>query len=136
MKKLNSFDSILADSEIIAKALAYKNKAIDHCSKQEYFDALKKCSKCCSLFKTDPEQQVRLINFKGLTNQKAYEIMCDCYLYSSIAYIQLNQFDQATNLLNELIISDPSRVQSLVMRSRVYDMQGRTQEAINDLLVA
>jgi len=48
--------------------------------------------------------------------------MVECYIYSSIAYLQLSQHEQAIQLLNEVIRSDPERVQALIIRSRALEM--------------
>ena len=63
----------------------------------------------------------------------AFEIVKDCYIYSSIAYLQLNQHEQAISLLSEVIISDANNVQSLIIRSRAYEMLGLVDKALADL---
>jgi lipoprotein NlpI len=60
--------------------------------------------------------------------------MVSCYIYSSIAYLQLSQHDQAIQLLNEVVNSDPERVQALIIRGRAFEMQGRDEFALKDLL--
>lgn len=108
--KKNSSDILLVNSDVIRQASALRDKAIIHCNKQEYFDVLKKCQKASSLFKMNDHADVNLNDFKKLNHFKAYEIMAICYIYSSIAYLQLSQYDQAILLLNEVIKSDPERV--------------------------
>jgi len=64
--------------------------------------------------------------------------MRDCYIYSSLAYLQLNQHEQAISILNELIDCDNEndKVQSLILRSRAFEMKGNIEIALKDLYSA
>jgi Tfp pilus assembly protein PilF len=62
--------------------------------------------------------------------------MKDCYFYSSIAYLNLNQQDQTVCLLNEVISCDPLNIEALLVRSRAFEKQSKDLEATRDLQAA
>ena len=68
-------------------------------------------------------------------HDSAFVILKDCMIYSSIAYIQLQQYDQAVSLTSQLIdIEDLERcvgndceyiVQALLIRAQAQEMLGQ-----------
>lgn len=60
----------------------------------------------------------------------------DCYTVSCIAYAKLEQFERAIELVNEMILCNPRRIQSFVIRSRLFEMEGHIDKAIEDLKTA
>jgi len=40
------------------------------------------------------------------------------------------------SILNEVILCEPNRVQTLIIRSRAFEMQGQDDRAMRDLLTA
>ena len=75
---------IVVSSDMMRLAASYRDKAINHCKKQEYFDVLTYASKCSKIFKVNEKDHIELIAF--------------------------NQHSQAIDLLNEVIMAEPERV--------------------------
>jgi len=117
---------------MLKHAQSTRDKVVKHCNHKEYFDVLTYAQKCIKIFTKD-DSPVELVTFKNQSHHKAFEIVKDCYIYSSIAYLQLNQHEQAISLLSEVITSDGHNVQSLIIRSRAYEMLGLSDKALADL---
>ena len=142
----------------------YRDRAIRHCLKFEYFDCLTNSQKCSKLLKvSEGVHEGGRLEFLQATQPVAFHIMLDCYLYSSISYIKLKQFAQAVNLTTEIIncwphddtqkcskcsssvqsedddLDDdcnPVFMQALALRARAEEKLGNLDQALIDIELA
>ena len=56
-------------------------------------------------------------------HEKAFNIVKGCYLLSANCYINLNQFDEAIALMDELLNADPACGKALYRRAKCYFMK-------------
>lgn len=83
-----------------------RTKAIRHYNCQDYFDTLIYSQKCCKSLqdKFNLEcQETDILSQLQHTCLEALPIATDCFMYSSLAYMQLQQHQQALSLLNQVV---------------------------------
>lgn len=51
-------------------------------------------------------------------NEAVYRIIRECYLFSASCYIKINQFEQAVNILTQIIDVEPSNIKALYLRGK------------------
>ena len=84
-----------------------------------------------------PGCPTELVELRRL-NEFAFKLCKDCFLFSAIAYIQLDQFEQALRIteqlqdaLNDADVDD--RVHVFVIKAKALQLLGRETEAIDSL---
>lgn len=62
-------------------------------------------------------------------NEAVYRIIKECYLFSASCYIKINQFEQAVNILTQIIEVEASNLKALFLR-------GKAQLQLGEVLLA
>lgn len=71
-----------------------------------------------------------------MENEKAFNIIRGCYLYSANCYISLIQYDEAIALMDELLNAEPKCGKALYRRAKCYHMKNMDEKAMEDLVEA
>ena len=85
---------------------------------------------------------VKLFNIHQLSNElkiyndKAINVIKDCYLFSASCYIKINQFDSAIQLMDELLEAELQNVKALYLRGKAYYQRGDQELAFKDFSTA
>ena len=53
-------------------------------------------------------------------NEAVYRIIKECYLFSASCYIKINQFEQAVNILSQIIDVEGCNMKALYLRGKAY----------------
>ena len=130
------------DESSLNQAKIYHGKLLKQYQRQEYFEVLTYSQKCSQLFR-----QRKLVDLYS-QDTRGFLILLDCFKYSSIAYLQLQQHEQAVVLSSDIIdcLKDKmpfrdeymeqkkySLIQALLIRARANELIGKFDTASEDL---
>ena len=103
----------------------YHSKVLKLFASKEYFDVLSYSQKCSLL--------IGVKKLRDLRDNESFKMLMDCFKCSSIAYLQLQQYQQAITLTSEILENAKYDIQAMLVRSRAYQGMGRLTEALQDL---
>ena len=122
----------------IVKAKQLRDKVVSHCQRGEYFDVLTQAQLACSkLLQLAADQEQDPLQVLRVTNKEAFSIVKDCFFYKSIAYLQMDQYQQSIDLVDELLkvlsADHPSdrkdRLHALTIKAKGLQLQGKYEQA-------
>lgn len=125
--RILSSDVTLIDNTKIEKASKYRRSAQNFYKNGDYFDALTQLQKAVRVFKVDHLSK-ELKQF----NEKAFNLIKDCFLFTASCYININQFDNAIQLMSEVLQVEENDTKALYLRGKAYIQKGELLLAYKD----